>query len=175
MKRIVPVFALIMSFCAVGLADDLAWKTYTSEGGGYSILLPKEPTEQSQEVNTALGPIKVKIAIVQLDANTGYVISVNDYPDSVGKAPPENVLNGVVKGAVADGTLVSSDKTTYKGTKIPGRDVIFITKQGVHGRMRVYLAGVRLYQVMALAKEDTTKAKATEKYFESFEIKAATK
>ena len=136
---------------------------------------PGKPTESSQKISTALGPLT--IFLYTYDYRNGvYLASYLDYPgEIIEQSDPNDILNGAQSGAVGNvnGQLISSkdiDIATY-----PGKEIVFkIPKSermpaGGIGKARFYLVDNRLYQILSIEGGSKVSAAANQ-FLDSFEL-----
>jgi len=103
-----------------------------------------------------------------------YQVSHLDLPLPPDTSPEalEERLEGIQNGAVhnIDATLLRGKKITLGG-KHPGRDVLAELPQGTGLiRLRLYLAGGRLYQVSVRGKRDLVEGPEAERFLDSFTL-----
>ncbi len=149
--------------------------SFTSEEGYFSIGFPGEPTESSQEISTAIGPITIVLYTYE-NRNGVYLASYSDYPDEIiEQSDPNDLLKGAQSGAVGNvnGQLISSkdiDIATYSGKEI----VFKIPKSkrmppGGIGKAQFYLVDNRLYQILSIEGGSKVSAAANQ-FLDSFEL-----
>ncbi|MDE3084890.1 MAG: hypothetical protein KGJ37_06715, partial [Verrucomicrobiota bacterium] len=131
----------------------------------------------AQSVDTAVG--KIAMNMVYHDAGSvAYMVIFNDYPNgSVTKSGgPDKVYDGAVNGAVSSvhGKLRSSSPS--KTGEVQGREIIVdipaqkTSDQGSVARVRFFIVGDRLYQVMYIGPAgNEAKAEATG-FLDSFRL-----
>jgi hypothetical protein len=128
------------------------WSEYVSNAGGYRTAFPVKPTEQTENV----GPIKIVLAIADMKAQgRAFITGYSDLP--AGAIDPDTGLDGAIKGMAKTGTLTGSSKISLSGN--PGREATIDVRGGIKQKVRVYIAGNRLYQIVATwspAKGDAT-------------------
>lgn len=150
--------------------------TYESTPGAYKIKFPAAPIEKHSQVNTPAGLISLYTAMHE--ARDGSVFLV-----TYGVNPPAIVRNNTAKkllGAGVEGmmresgwSLVKNEPTSYQNH--PGMDVEFTGKapnstKKLIGRVRVYLIGDRLYQVMSAGPEGSIDPASITAFLNSFSI-----
>jgi len=121
------------------------------EGGSFTVALPCSPTEDRQRVKTASGQLEVNVFLAEDKNNTSYVVSYSDLPEAETKKGTEQKrLDFARDGAVAKarGKLRSEKPVELAGH--PGRELVIDTDNELVVRLRIYVAGRRLYQVMAV-------------------------
>jgi len=148
---------------------------FTSEEGYFSISFPGEPTESSEEISTAIGPMTIVMYTYE-SRNGVYLAGYSDYPDEIiEQSDPNDLLNGAQSGAVSNvnGQLISSkdiDIATY-----PGKQVVFnIPKSnrvppGGIGKAHFYLVDSRLYQILSI-EEGSNVSAAANQFLDSFDL-----
>lgn len=146
-----------------------SWKTFTSEEGRFSILVPAEPKEDSQVTQTQVGEITMNMFVVS-DNGPEYTAMYSDYPESA-IGDPEEMLQGAIDGIAQNATLVSQNKTTVAGN--PAVEAVF-ESEGVN---YVWYKGImvenRIYQLIvatSTAGKDIYADDAS-KFIDSFELK----
>ena len=101
-----------------------------------------------------------------------FLVTFSDYsPGHVQRNGAADVLANVAKGGAAQaGGTITSQKAISLGNH-PGLEVQFAdAANGMDVRNRIYLVGDRLYQVMAVTKPTTDRAKI-DQFLDSFEVK----
>jgi hypothetical protein len=153
-------------------ADDANTKLedFAPKGGRFAVQMPGPPKEQTNKVNTAVGPIDVHMFVLSPDPNTAYIVGYSDYPEEmIKKSDIQKVLDGARDGAVknVNGKLDWEKKITID--KHPGRDFAISTEH-FEGRDRIYLVNARLYQVMVVGSKDFITDKVAQKFLDSFKL-----
>ena len=167
MKRSLLLLMLtLLAACGGG-----SWKEFNSAEGAFSILMPKNPSLETQMVNTPIGPIEIQFFSAEL-ADTAYVVGYSDYPAAfVAQSNPVIMLDGARDGAVANvqGKLVSETVIFIGG--YPGRELRIETLDGKFAAMsRIFLVNNRLYQVMVVMPADRTITDEIRTYLDSFAL-----
>jgi len=143
----------------------------------FTVLFPQKPQIQEQNAQTAVGPVKVSMAMVDLSQDTKatnmlYMASHTLFPDSVnadkiGKTDAffEGSINGMIKNV--QGTVTSTKTISYK--TFPGREV----KADVQGQAtitaRLYLIHSRLYILLVFSPVGKDDNADVAKFLNSFE------
>ncbi|MDB5349504.1 MAG: hypothetical protein JWN86_751 [Planctomycetota bacterium] len=155
--------------------------TFTSVAGNYKILMPGTPNEMDQDLPTQVGLIKMHTATaLERDPFSStvfnYTVSYADYPAQLVR--PETVqtmLDGSANGSIA---FAKSKELSRKSIELdghPGRELKF-EAQGTGGagtgvgRLRIYLVGDRLYQVLVIGSEAKATDEATKPFLDSFAL-----
>jgi hypothetical protein len=140
---------------------------FTSKEGAFSVTLPGEPKESSEDIKTNSGP--TVLHQFQVERNEGKVFYIVGYSDYQIRLEETTSLEGVIKAQVESmkGKITSDKMVTLDGH--PGRSVT-IEAEGVIFFSSVYVAGNRLYQVMfGMQKGETMPADGRD-FLDSFRI-----
>ena len=174
MKTKLCIF-LLVAVCIICGCSRHEWKEFSSAKGKFSVLMPGDPQEQHQVVNTAVGPIDLYMYTID-SGSIAYIVGYSDYPeDFIKNSEPKKILDGAREGAVRNikGTLVASREITLEGH--PGMEFAFdVPKRpefpydGI-GRSHMFLVGNRLYQCMVIGKKSSSVEEVT-KFVDSFRL-----
>ncbi|MSQ94007.1 MAG: hypothetical protein EXR98_05560 [Gemmataceae bacterium] len=148
------------------------WKMVTSKDGGFKIGMPGKPAESKRKVLTATGHLDVTLLVAEGRNGAAFAISYCDYSeDDVKKRDLEKRLDHARDGAVSSsGGKLQSERIAdlRDGDNLHrGRDLIIEKNGGIIARMRIFLVGRRLYQVMVLGTAPTKEAGI---FLDSFEL-----
>ncbi len=132
------------------------WKVFTSPTGRFSIRFPNKPIEPTTPAQLPLRP-ETHVFASQTGAGA-YFVAYSDLTDGAKDTPEElkTVYDGGRDTALQSyaGTLLNETETGVQGYR--GREVTLETKpNGVRFgviRLRMFLVGRRLYQVIALTR-----------------------
>ena len=116
------------------------WKEFTSKEGGFTVLMPGTPKEQTQKFATQVGDIEAKMFQLEAKPGQAYVMAYADYPEAVvKKSNPDKILDGARDGAAKkiNGKVASEKKITLE--KHPGREVEIEGPGNILIRVRVFL------------------------------------
>ena len=151
--------------------EPAGWTTHTSKDGGFSISLPRAPTESKQRVKTATGQLDVVLLVAEGKNGAAYVVSYSDFPPAEVKPGTENKrLDFARDGAVASarGRLLSEKRIEVEGH--PAREVVIAGKGETVVRQRLVAVGARLYQIMAVGPAGATSSKEAGAFLDSFRL-----
>jgi len=166
-RSILLIFVLVPLLACKGAN----WKEFTSQEGGFSVLLPGQPKVERQTTETAVGPLAFTMHTVELGfGSIAYIASYNDYPPSLIADGDKNaILDGVVEGALGSkANLKKSDPISIDGH--PGREFTGTVKDGYEYTSRAYLVNQRLYQLNIVSTPGKVPAEDKRKYFDSFKL-----
>jgi hypothetical protein len=151
-----------------------AWEEFYSEDGNFAVLFPGIPEEETESINTQVGPINRQTFVVENDGGqTTYLVMCINYPNGIVEAASYDLildsvrddLMAAYRGKVNKEELVQLDN-------YPGREFDFEGKRDnslVFGNVMTFLIEQRLYLLMALGVDEEVDAEDVEKFFVSFE------
>lgn len=145
-----------------------AWKEYSSAEGGFSILFPGTPGDNTQLLDAAPG-VQFKLRIHSLKTPSAECsVMYADYPIPVGDpAVARGVLDNGAKGAVAS---VNSELLELKEIALdghPGRYLKERMPQGEIMRVKMILVGQRMYQIAVTTPREEGAAAETVRQYDS--------
>lgn len=145
------------------------WEVIHSEKGGYSIWLPGKPRET--ETNAATGThVTRQMQWQDKSTNLNYIASVADYGHRIFDDPETALDNARDGGVRASGGELLSEKQITLG-RYPGRELRIspgMSKNII--RVRIYIVGSRMYQLMAGGPERVIDGAPAENFFGSFRL-----
>jgi hypothetical protein len=144
------------------------WTVFSPKDGGYSVMLPGEPTERSLPHDTEEGrTVSTLYELTREDFK--YVVGYMNYPISVEAANRDKFLSMVAESGItsAGGTVIGNTAISLDGS--PGREVTGEIK-GFSYRSRVYLVGKRVYLLIVWLPPNSTDSENAAKFFKSFKI-----
>jgi hypothetical protein len=149
------------------------WTTYTSTEGRFAVDLPGPPRQQSQTLNTAVGPVQMYTYMHEFAGGArAYMISFNDYPAAmIQRGNSQRMLDGARDGIVRnlDGTVLNERHFNFG--RYPARELqIRVPRQHAVVTARVYLVGARLYQTLALSRENDPVGGENTYFLQSFRL-----
>lgn len=148
------------------------WKPFSSQEGGFTILMPGSPTEDQRNINTKVGAVPVNSFYVVRPNEALYGVAYADLPKeaSLNTLDINQLLNSFASGfAQGSGGRVVSQKNIRLGN-FPGREIRLQYQQGETGRGRIFLANQRLYQVVVITSKESSLPKSIEGFFKSFRL-----
>ncbi len=148
----VRVSLLFLTLSAIGSsvgADE--WKLIAPEGADLTCEMPGAPKASNQKVDTAVGPIEVILHVLEFEGGA-FLVNSTTIPPNAPAATIEERLNGARDGAVknSQGKLLEEKKIKLGVNQ--GRELLIEQGSGLFVRARVYMAGKRLVQVVAVTK-----------------------
>jgi hypothetical protein len=156
------------------------WYLFESKEFGFTILFPKKPTEQSQNVESAIGPLKLNLFLYEgandpTDENYVYGVNYTEYPDSlfvnIDSTTMSNFFRGSIDGMVGNvkGELLSEKTIELKG--FPGREVKASLMNGTAIiKARLYLIRNKMYMIETITDTKKDSNQSIDKFFNSFQL-----
>jgi hypothetical protein len=168
---ILAVLGLGLAACAPAAPG----QEFKSDSGKFSVVVPVALTEQVQAVDTPTGG-KRDAHIFSADAGKlAYIISYTDYAADTDMGDAAAFLDSIRKTAVATsngGIQSSQSNISLDGN--PGMEFTFNFKgpnnEPFLTRAHVFLAGRRLYQVMAVANQGQATTGDMDAFLNTFKI-----
>ena len=161
MKKIFFLATAIFCFAITSYGQD--WITFNSKEGRFTILLPAQPSAQTDTSNG--NPFYITQLLLSKGSGEMYAIGWVDYESSYNfdeqkelEANRDNFIKGI------NGTLVATKNTAFRGYKA----VEFTATSSTYfWTSKVFMVGKRPYQLVA--GSSTGKASGNEnKFFDSF-------
>jgi hypothetical protein len=145
----------------------------TSLFGKFSIVFPGEPDYSVEDVETAVGTLKMHTYLYEKSDNAAYMVAYIDYPDDM----VEESDNDVLLDAALEGALgswgIDAEKAKKEVTWHSGHKGIFTKESSgdTYTAYEVILVGSRLYQVAILQYGKPIGKKELKSFYDSFELK----
>lgn len=153
------------------------WQEFISEDGGFAVLMPAEPVEETQPASLA-GSAEHHMVMARYGASAAFGVAYTELPEDVASVEPQaiqDILDLGRDGALASigGTLVTEQTISLEG--FDGRHIEFTLPEdrfpgGGTGVLRVYLVGSRAYQVLALGASGQLDGEDVARFLESFRL-----
>ncbi|MEE4255506.1 MAG: hypothetical protein V2I47_00565 [Bacteroidales bacterium] len=153
----------------------IAQKDYelTSEQGNFYIIFPGEPTYSVEDVETAVGKLKMHSYLFEESNEAAYMVAYIDYPDDLVEESDNDVLlEAALEGALSSWGIdieeVKKETRWHSGYK----GIFCNEKNGdTHAAYEVILAENRLYQLAILQYDKPIPRKSLDTFYDSFELK----
>jgi hypothetical protein len=146
------------------------WHLFSPKGGGFSVMLPGKPAEETIQVDSATGPF-TRPTYRLASGEFGYMITYSEYTNVPEETQARNdfIQMAAEKAVNMPGGKLTSSKPISLGD-YPGREV----KAEIRGpsilQVNTYFARPRVYLVMVFMPLDKTDSEYVTKYFASFKI-----
>lgn len=163
--------AICLLLAGVAVADGRKPNhTYAATDEGYSVGLPGKPSTDSYTLTTLAGPLTVTTTKYDTGRDLRLSVTTTEYPPAYAKVPPDKLFAGMIKEMLGqNGTLDKEEIVTVGPDKHPGREWRITADKSVF-RVRVFLVGTRLYQVMANGSKDAVAGPAAVDLFNTFDL-----
>ena len=156
---------------------DLTWATFTSRDGGFSILMPGTPREDTQSVVLGIVTAKIHVFRTKYNSTLNYAIGYVDIPAYYTSGVDPNQLLDLFREGLLQGksATVHSEKESWLGDH-PGREIIYEESNSTSesGRyyiaMRLYLVHNRLYMLAVDSTDENTVVEDTQKFLQAFQL-----
>lgn len=149
--------------------------TVQSAAGRFSVVAPIDLKEQTEEVTWPTGDVATVHTFLGERAGIAYFITYADYPASLVRTrDPQDVLEASQDGVILsiDGTFVDGSAITlgdHRGLefRVDAKDE---NAKPYQLRARLYLVGLRLYQVFVVVPAGVEAGKDVDTFFSSFAV-----
>jgi hypothetical protein len=152
--------------------EEAPWIKYTSPEGGYSALLPAQPTLDTEQSNSAVPKTYTAFSVVGFPPG---IIEIRYFDLSPNQSfSLDDLRDSEIKRLKNKGTLVSDKPISLEG--YPGRQLVVLErKSGAEVTIsRVYKVGQRAYTISfelgGTADESYALKSGSAKFFDSFQI-----
>jgi hypothetical protein len=171
MRRAAVLLLLVISpVLTFALQQSDEWIKYSSKEGRYSVLLPGQPTVDSQEATTAAGDKFTQYKVTVQSRNLVYMIGYFDY------SPPTVFAFDTARDRMMEGvkaTLLSERSMSLGGA--PGREIrlqMKIQSEDYLMVARFYDVGRRVYVIQFITpkSDETEVSERAARYFDSFQL-----
>lgn len=128
--------------------DATAWKKFESSHGGFSVLFPGTPQEETQKVK--IGEHEVPVVILKFSALAGYAVMYLDSPveHHLNKEATLKLLDSAAKQGAQMFQATTLEQKEITLDNYPGLSVMLRLPDNLNMRLRVYAVRGRLYQLM---------------------------
>jgi len=145
----------------------------SSKPGKFFIKFPGEPTYSAEDVETAVGKLKMYTYLYEESDNAAYMVAYIDYPDDMVEESDNDVLlDAALEGALSSWGI-DLDKVNKEITWHSGYKGIYTKESSgdTYSAYEVILVDSRLYQLAILQYGKSIPKKTISTFFDSFELK----
>jgi hypothetical protein len=169
MRLNLVLFLFAIGAVSVGAEDKVKLEEFTTNIGRFKVLLPGLPKKSEIDTESDFGKGVLHMYTVGVN-KTMYGVNYADYPAKIKKVSIKQVFDSSRTGAVANlkGKL-SSEKDIKLGDH-PGREIQIEVAGKRLFRVRVYLVGQRLYQVVVFGTKEAATSKLADRFLDSFKL-----
>jgi hypothetical protein len=142
-----------------------AFQPFACKEGGFTVLLPGTPKEEPRVMQTAAGTwVKHQFSVQA--GNLVWYAGYEDLP--VAPRDPKDIVSHGARAAAGERGKVLTEKELPG--KEPGHEVLIRTAESVELRVRCYLAGRRLYQLIVGGPANEVTSPDVDRFFASFRL-----
>lgn len=147
------------------------WQTVNGEG--FTVTMPGTPSHETQDVASAVGPLKLHMYTVS-HGFEAFMTGYGEYPEAVfNLSKPDDIFNGAQNGVITNikGEVVSQRSVTLNGN--PGREVVGKSATSNLGfTIRLYVVKPKLYmQFYTQYDKDKPASADGQKFLDSLQLK----
>ncbi len=148
------------------------WITIKPGDGKSAIDMPGPPRESVEDIDTPYGPARMHIAELFFADDESYISTYVDYdakaleghtPQQVLKAAQDAML-----GDMEEGRLRLESEIAIDGN--PGRAFVIVENGGIFFSVRSYLVADRLYQNIAITRQQQASGPVVSRFLQSFAL-----
>jgi hypothetical protein len=145
-------------------ASSSIWRLFTSDTGGFKVLMPGEAEVSKNDDVTTFQVHRPQEGVVYTVSHVDFESDPTTEKDGI-----KETFAGTAQGITDEGGKILSTKPLTLGTH-PGQELQAKLASGMTSRIRVYIVEKRLYLVIATAKSDRNLTKSIEGYLNSFQL-----
>lgn len=141
--------------------------------GKFFIIFPGEPEYSVEEVQTAVGKLKMYTYLYEESTDAAFMVAYIDYPeDMVEESDNDVLLNAALDGALGSWGI-DVEKAKKETTWHDGYKGIYCKESNddTYTAYEVILVGNRLYQIAILQYGKSISKKTLSEFYDSFELK----
>jgi hypothetical protein len=164
-------FALVFIplFLMVG-CKKAEWKEFRSTEGRFSVMVPDDLKESSQNLSSPLGPLTMHM-FQEDEILLSMMCAYTDFPMREGVTmDPEKAFDGsrneIAKSQNA--TVVSETPITVDGN--PGRLIVMTKSGGLNLKLKLVWASPRYYEVLVVAQDRRAGSEDIDRFLDSFKV-----
>lgn len=144
-------------------------KEYVDSKERFKVLLPGDPKISTEKAEG----VPIRMILAQTNRG-GYVVVVNPFPQGpVAERDVERVLDHAAKGALKKkGAVILLETSLKLDETYPGRETVAEITAPDKGKIRIrhYLVGERMFQLIANGTAAFVDGEDTRKFFDSFQL-----
>ncbi len=171
-KSLILIFHALL-FCAAALAQTGdPWKTFNSATGKFSVRIPCNPQETSDDLKSGTSVTK-QIYNTCLNVSTGYVVSYADYPvTTTVKALLDQFRDGILR----DSQMTAAGEKEISFSTYPGREFSTTSNAStskdteIFYSWHIYYIRGRMYGLGVVMKGVEPNTADVSKFFSSFSL-----
>lgn len=168
MQKKLFVFILLTA-ALLSACGGLAWETFTSPDGSFTVDMPGTAVEEIQAIPTDVGSIDTYFYTVD-NVTEAYIVSYSDFPeDIVALTDADTLLQGTKEGVVGTSTIISEKDVTVQG--YPALELVLESPEdGFSFRVLLIVQNNRLFQVLMVVDIADVNNSDYDPFFDSFTL-----
>lgn len=143
---------------------------FESAAGRFKAMLGDDPKDTTQTVQSAAGPLEVNTLSTKVSDDLILSVTWTDYPESFSAVPAEKLLAAARDGLKTKKATLLSEKAIKEGEAHPSGIEVHYDHGKSQTRTRLYVVGMRLFQVTATGKKDEVGSRIAALFLSSFEL-----
>ncbi len=154
-------------------AAKVQWQSFSPADGGFSVLMPGQPTQKKQTLNTPAGNIDTYFYTSTQDGGKiNYTVSYVELPKGVEKMSPPVLLEAMANGLMGDSRVKVLSEQTIQLGDYPGRAFKIEAPDKALIMHRAYLVKQRIYQIAVQVPQaqEKTLSGDVDRFFNSFKL-----
>ncbi len=176
--RIAIGLAVVLTLAACRATDESDWFVYAPSDGAFELSFPEEPVADVQSLGTYFGRLEMHVVTLEVRGedqhqDRGFIVRYGEMPAHlIEESDPQAILDGLRDGMLGTiGGRLLEERHTALGS-VPGRTVRLASSTGeaqVVGR--IYLAGLRIYQLMSVGAPAVAGDEDAMRFLDSFQLR----
>jgi hypothetical protein len=168
MRLAAAALPLLLLMATCGRAE---WAEVRPKGAGFSIQMPATPAEKTQAVQTADGPVALRMYVLEY-GDFSYMVSISEISEEVlARRTREQMLDGARDGVAESIQGEVLDESAFSLGDYPGRDVALRDSTAELAlRIRILLVGGRLYQFGVVTPRGDRSSASITRFLDSFAL-----
>ena len=171
--------AIALTIAGCHTAEESTWFMYKAPDGAFALSFPAEPVADVQNLGTVFGRLEMHVVSFETNGDQenedrAFIVLYGDLPARLLEdADPQGILDGLRDGMLGtiDGRLLEEDDAALG--KIPGRAVRLASATGEAQVLgRIYLAGLRIYQLMSVGAPSQAGDEDALRFLKSFQLRS---
>lgn len=154
-------------------AATVQWQSFSPTDGGFSVLMPGQPAQKKQTLNTPAGDINTYFYTSTQDGGKiNYTVSYVELPKGVEKMSPAVLLEAMASGLMGDNRVKVLSEQTIQLGDYPGRAFKIEAPDKALIMHRAYLVKQRIYQIAVQVPQAQEKNLSgdVDRFFNSFKL-----
>jgi len=171
MKLLATAVLLLLAYSFVPAQKH--WEEFVSAEGGFSVLMPEQPTPSSVNVDTSKGTKESRTFSYSDQDLTDYLVAYSKYREERSKdVDYDELFDKIQKGILIaePGTVRTKIALDLDGN--PGREIMIEHDDGSVKIHRFYFVGEYFYQLSVEVKKFACRDDRTERFLNSFKLVA---